>query len=154
MKKSKAIIPIIIISLLLILLSSCSDLLMQLGEHGKAQLELSDGSLGVLVIQVTPEKSFEEDIATVERGESVSFTALVETADYEQSPTFCWYLDGEKLTINSPGTTLSTNTLELDTSTIPVGTSEVRLAILGGDTPVAMVQKTLSLVITENSQEH
>lgn len=154
MKNSKAIIPIIIISLLLILLSSCSDLLMQLGEHGKAQLELSDGSLGVLVIQVTPENSLDEDMVTVERGEAVSFTALVETTDYERSPTFCWYLDGEKLTTHSPGTTLSTNTLKLDTSTIPVGTSEVRLAILEGDTPVAMVQKTLSLVITENPQEN
>nr|WP_321307024.1 hypothetical protein [uncultured Sphaerochaeta sp.] len=149
MKNSKRLVIGILISLILIFLSSCSDLLMQLGEHGDAEVILANGSIAALVIEVTPKDSLIENRVTVARGADVSFSVVVDTSDGESALSYRWFLDGEELTDSDPGVTLEANTLELDTSVLSIGTSALQSVVLKGITPEAMGQKTLSLVITE-----
>lgn len=149
MKNSKRLVIGILISLILIFLSSCSDLLMQLGEHGDAEVILANGSIAALVIEVTPKDSLIENRVTVARGADVSFSVVVDTSDGESALSYRWFLDGEELTDSDPGVTLEANTLELDTSVLSIGTSALQSVVLKGITPEALGQKTLSLVITE-----
>ena len=97
MKNSKRLVIGILISLILIFLSSCSDLLMQLGEHGNARLGFSEGLSVTLQIQVSPETAREDSMVQVEQGTLLSFSAVADSTE-ELALTYRWFLDGEELT--------------------------------------------------------
>lgn len=126
MKRTQTLITALLISLMLLSLSSCSDLLMQLGEHGDARLGISEGLSVTLQVQVTPETVVEGSSVQVEQGTLLSFSAVVDSSDEELPLTYRWFLDGDELTESSTGVTLDEYTLELDTENLTVGTSEVR----------------------------
>ena len=151
MKNSKRLVIGILISLILIFLSSCSDLLMQLGEHGDARLGISEGLSVTLQIQVTPETVVDGSIVQVEQGTLLSFSAVVNSSDEELPLTYRWFLDGEELTEATSGVTLDEHTLELDTSALPIGISEVR--VVGQESQLSVFeQETLTLTITKRSR--
>ncbi|WP_320122889.1 hypothetical protein [uncultured Sphaerochaeta sp.] len=149
MKNSKRLVIGILISLILIFLSSCSDLLMQLGEHGNARLGFSEGLSVTLQIQVSPETAREDSMVQVEQGTLLSFSAVADSTE-ELALTYRWFLDGEELTDATSGVTLDEHTLELDTSVLPIGNSEVNVV---AQEPLLSVfeQKTLTLTITMRS---
>ncbi|WP_321299909.1 hypothetical protein [uncultured Sphaerochaeta sp.] len=150
MKNSKRLVIGILISLILIFLSSCSDLLMQLGEHGNARLGFSEGLSVTLQIQVSPETAREDSMVQVEQGTLLSFSAVADSTE-ELALTYRWFLDGEELTDATSGVTLDEHTLELDTSVLPIGNSEVNVVV---QEPLLSVfeQETLTLTITKRSR--
>nr|WP_321261343.1 hypothetical protein [uncultured Sphaerochaeta sp.] len=150
MKNSKRLVIGILISLILIFLSSCSDLLMQLGEHGNARLGFSEGLSVTLQIQVSPETAREDSMVQVEQGTLLSFSAVADSTE-ELALTYRWFLDGEELTDATSGVTLDEHTLELDTSVLPIGNSEVNVV---AQEPLLSVfeQETLTLTITKRSR--
>lgn len=108
MKRTQTLITALLISLMLLSLSSCSDLLMQLGEHGgDARLGISEGLSVTLQVQVTPETVVEGSSVQVEQGTLLSFSAVVDSSDEELPPlTYRWFLDGgDELTESSTGVT-------------------------------------------------
>ncbi len=151
MKRTQTLITALLISLMLLSLSSCSDLLMQLGEHGDARLGISEGLSVTLQVQVTPETVVEGSSVQVEQGTLLSFSAVVDSSDEELPLTYRWFLDGDELTESSTGVTLDEYTLELDTENLTVGTSEVRAVV---QEPLRSVfeQETLTLMITSRSR--
>lgn len=151
MKNSRRLVVGILISLALLFLSSCSDLLMQLGEHGDARLGISEGLSVILQVQVTPETVVEGSSVQVEQGTLLSFSAVVNSSDEELPLTYRWFLDGEELTEATSGVTLDEHTLELDTSALPIGISEVR--VVGQESQLSVFeQETLTLTITKRSR--
>lgn len=151
MKNSRRLVVGILISLALLFLSSCSDLLMQLGEHGNARLGFSEGLSVILQVQVTPETVVEGSSVQVEQGTLLSFSAVVNSSDEELPLTYRWFLDGEELTEATSGVTLDEHTLELDTSALPIGISEVR--VVGQESQLSVFeQETLTLTITKRSR--
>lgn len=151
MKNSRRLVVGILISLALLFLSSCSDLLMQLGEHGDARLGISEGLSVILQVQVTPETVVEGSSVQVEQGTLLSFSAVVDSSDEELPLTYRWFLDGEELTEATSGVTLDEHTLELDTSALPIGISEVR--VVGQESQLSVFeQETLTLTITKRSR--
>ncbi|NCC64292.1 MAG: hypothetical protein EOM15_06525 [Spirochaetia bacterium] len=120
---------IMVFLLCLLLLTSCSDLLLQLGEQGDAQIGIEAELSLSLHLQTIPEASGAVPTVQVARGSVVTCTAVVETTKENLDLSYRWYLDGDELLSDSAEARLEANTLELDTSTIALGTSELRAVV-------------------------
>lgn len=120
---------IMVFLLCLLLLTSCSDLLLQLGEQGDAQIGIEAELSLSLHLQTIPEASGAVPTVQVARGSVVTCTAVVETTKENLDLSYRWYLDGDELSDDSAEASLEANILVLDTSAIAIGTSEVRAVV-------------------------
>jgi len=133
----------IVLFFAVLLLVSCSDLLLQLGEQGDAQIGIDGEPSFSLQIQTIPEYDTDTYTLQVQRGAIVSFSAVVEPIDENASLSYRWFLDGEDL--QEP---LQANILELDTAMVPIGTSEVTAVAHQVDNNLIR-DSVISLVIVE-----
>jgi len=82
-----------------------------------------------LLIQTRSEAGGTALALEVTRGSVVTCTAVVQTTEENLDLSYRWYLDGDELSSDSAEARLEANTLELDTSTIALGTSELRAVV-------------------------
>ena len=120
---------LMMVLLCLLVLTSCSDLLLQLGEQGDAHIGIEDELSLSLLIQTRSEAGGTAPTLEVTRGSVVTCTAVVQTTEENLDLSYRWYLDGDELSSDSAEARLEANTLELDTSTIALGTSELRAVV-------------------------
>ena len=139
---------IIVLLFSLLMFSSCSDLLFQVGEQGDAQIGITDGYSFSLQLVTNPESSGSIPTVNVASGDVVVFTAVVQSSDEDLNFTYRWFLDGEALQETSSEATIEAYTLELDTRYIPIGTSEVK-AVVHEETKDILKELVVRLVISE-----
>lgn len=129
MTRNQISVIIMLATLLVLSFSSCSDLLMQLGNQGDAAIAISDEIVLTLQIETDPVISGDDTSLTVAQGTVVTCIAVANPHDESLSLTYRWYLDGEELSDSDPGVILQANTLELESSIISPGTSEIKATV-------------------------
>jgi hypothetical protein len=131
----------------LLLFSGCSDLLMQLGEHGSVSLEIQNAEGKTLSLQADAENGADADSEElqIEQGKRITVTAEVvphspETsegsadADSDVSSRYAyrWYLNGDRILQEDSICTVNDEMAEIDSSRLLPGKYNLKVLVTYG----------------------